>query len=607
MNPSTLLARLAVDALASAGIRHVVLCPGSRSAPLAYELARRQVPGAGTAHPGGDHPGARVPGLHVRHDERVAAFTALGAAGAVVTTSGTAVANLLPAVLEAHHANRFLVAVTADRPARLRGTWANQTSELQAGLFGDTVRARVDLADADAVADPAAARAALDRALAVGLGLDGGRPGPVHLNLGFEEPLLPEDDAEEPGAGTVALLAKTGPRVDHLDLFLAAEQRFRGVERAEGRRARPGLTVSPLPAGPRTVVLAGDGAGLEAQWLAEVAGWPLLAEPSSGARSGPNAVGPYRLLLELPELGGRVERVVAFGRPTLSRPVTRLLARDDVEVLLVSPYPDWPEPGRPVTRLAGPPWPSGPDPSHGSDRPPPIAEPDGWLAGWRAAGAAASAALDGVLDSWPAVTGPLVAREVALGRSTVDPLVAGASNPIRDLDLAGPVTAGYGIRANRGLSGIDGTVSTAIGAALGGGRVRVLVGDLTFLHDAGALLLGPDERRPDVQVVVLNDDGGGIFSLLEHGERALRGEPEGAAFERVFGTPHGADLASLCRGYGVDHRAVTDVDELRKALADPPRGLSVVEVRTDRGRLRELHAAIRTAVHAAARDALSRC
>ena len=160
------------------------------------------------------------------------------------------------------------------------------------------------------------------------------------------------------------------------------------------------------------------------------------------------------------------------------------------------------------------------------------------------------------------------------------------------------------MRANRGLSGIDGTISTAIGMALGGGRVCALVGDVTFLHDAGALLLGPHERRPDVQVVVLNDAGGGIFSLLEHGERALRGEAQRRTFERVFGTPHRADLAALCRGYGVVHHRVGDLADLRRALADPPTGISVVEVVADRAGLRDLHGRIRAAVHAAALDAL---
>jgi 2-succinyl-5-enolpyruvyl-6-hydroxy-3-cyclohexene-1-carboxylate synthase len=232
-----------------------------------------------------------------------------------------------------------------------------------------------------------------------------------------------------------------------------------------------------------------------------------------------------------------------------------------------------------------------------------------------AAGAAATTALDRVLEAEPGLTGPLLARELAAGRGA-DPLVAGASNPIRDLDLAMPVSTAVGgppadefavqpaVQANRGLSGIDGTVSTAIGLALGGGRVRALVGDLTFLHDAGALLLGPQERRPDLQVVVLNDGGGGIFSLLEHGQRAGTSAGRAAVFERVFGTPQQADLAALCQGYGVEHRRVNDLADLRKALADPPPGLSVLEVPAERSGLRDLHSRIRAAVHHAVRPVL---
>jgi 2-succinyl-5-enolpyruvyl-6-hydroxy-3-cyclohexene-1-carboxylate synthase len=176
VHPSTLLARLTVEALCVAGVRHVVLCPGSRSAPLAYALADSD-----------------ALDLRVRHDERVAAFTAMGAAGAVVTTSGTAAANLHPAVLEAHHGRRPLVVITADRPRDLRGTWANQTTQLQAGLYGRAVRARLDLADVDAAKDPDDALRALVEVVAAARE----RRGPVHLDLGFTEPLLPDDEAGE--------------------------------------------------------------------------------------------------------------------------------------------------------------------------------------------------------------------------------------------------------------------------------------------------------------------------------------------------------------------------------------------------------------------------
>jgi 2-succinyl-5-enolpyruvyl-6-hydroxy-3-cyclohexene-1-carboxylate synthase len=552
VNPSTHLARLAVDALVRAGVTHVVLCPGSRSAPLAYQLQRRD--GDGLC-------------LHVRHDERVAGFTALGAGldgglGAVVTTSGTAVANLHPAVLEAHHARRPLIVVTADRPPELRGTWANQTTELQAGLFGGAVRARLDLADAAAVADPAAIRRSLAVTLAAACGP---LPGPVHLDLGFTDPLVPDDD-EPPG-----------PVIAPPD---------------EAQAATP--APARLPSGPRTVVVAGDGAAPGARELAAAAHWPLLAEPTSGA-AGPDAVAAYRLLLELPELGGQVERVVAFGRPTLSRPVTRLLSRPDVELVLVSSSGYWHQPGRAARRVGLP------DPQ---DHRYPA---DDWSAAWSAASAAAAEALNAVLDEVaPVPTGPAVARAVARAALPLDRLVVAASNPVRDLDLVGSaLAAGVRVFANRGLAGIDGTVSTATGLALAGGPVRVLVGDLAFLHDLNGLLVPPGEARADVQVVVLNDDGGGIFGLLEHGERALHGPEQAAAFERIFGTPHGADLGALCAGYGVPHRRVTSMEQLGEALASRPDGVSVVEVAAARAGLRDLHARIRAAVAAAARAALS--
>jgi 2-succinyl-5-enolpyruvyl-6-hydroxy-3-cyclohexene-1-carboxylate synthase len=386
----------------------------------------------------------------------------------------------------------------------------------------------------------------------------------VHLDLGFTDPLVPGDD--EPS--TWAMSWSDPPE-------------------------RRTLVPERLPEGPRTVVVAGDGAGPAARELARAAHWPLLAEPTSGT-AGADAVAAARLLLELPELGGQVERVVAFGRPTLSRPVTRLLSRPDVELVLVAPDGAWHEPGRPARRVAAL------DPG-AHTRP-----ADGWWDRWSTASKAAAQALDAVLDASPAGAplGPAVAREVA--RTTVAPtrLVVAASNPVRDLDLTGHhLAAGVRAFANRGLAGIDGTVSTASGLALAGAPVRVLVGDLAFLHDLNGLLVPPTEVRPQVQVVVLDDDGGGIFGLLEHGERATRGREQAAAFERLFGTPHGADLAALCAGYRLPYRSVTGLDELREALARTPEA-GVLHVRTERAGLRELHARIRAAVHDAARAAL---
>ena len=555
MTPSHAVAEAAVTALVSCGVRHVVLCPGSRSAPLAYRLARAQQDGELR--------------LWVRHDERVAGFTALGMAraaapAAVVTTSGTAVANLHPAVLEAHHAGVPLIVVSADRPAALRGTWANQTTELQSDLFGEALRARLDTAEAD-----------LGHLIAVlehACGIGNSRPGPVHLNLCLPEPLLPAGPTTPRGTLPLPQL-----RPQRLPRPVAAVAPVAG-------------SITTLPRGPRSVVVAGDGAGVGARLLAESAGWPLLAEPSSGARGGVRAVGPYRLLLDLPAWGGAIERVVVFGRPTLSRPVARLLAREDVEVVLASPHPDWPVPPRPVRRahLVR----VDPD-TDGLDDP--------WAAHWAVADRAARRALDEVLDAEPTPGGPALARAVVRSLRPGETLISAASNPIRDLDLAGgTLPDDVVVLANRGLAGIDGTLSTAVGHALAsGGPTRVLIGDLAFLHDVGALLVPLDEARPQLQIVVLNDVGGGIFSMLEYGELAERDAAEHERFEVLFGTPHAADLAALCRGYAVPHRRANTLAEAEELLAQPDPGLNVVEVPADRATLRTRHAAIRAAVQAA--------
>jgi len=551
VNPSTLAARAAVDELARCGVRDAVLAPGSRSAPLALALH--------------DADAERRIRLHVRVDERSAGFLALGLAKAsrrpvpVVTTSGTAVANLHPAVLEAHHAGVPLLVLSADRPAYLRDRGANQTTD-QVKIFGSAVRffadclppARDDLREVGAV------RATVARAVAAATGSLTHHPGPAHLNLPFDEPLLPDDDTAAWPPGREADVPWT--------------------DVAAPSPPQPTL----LPTGPRTVVVAGDGAGPPARLLAEQGGWPLLAEPSSGARTGDHALVAYRLLLDHPDLGARVERAVVHGRPTLSRSIARLLARSDVEVVVVSPSGPWPDAGGQAAAVI------------------PAARVDGtgdpaWAAGWRDADRRAQAAIDVVLSAEPRLTAYQVARAVSLALPKAGLLVVGSSHPIRDLDLMGvayPVGERRRVLANRGLSGIDGTVSTAIGAALGRQSSRSLayMGDLTFLNDSNGLLIGPDEPRPDLTVLVANDDGGSVFSVLEQGDSRFA-----RSFERIFGTPTKADLAAVCAGAGVAHNRVDDLQSLRVALARPPRGVEVLEVRLDRSNRRDLDARIREA------------
>jgi 2-succinyl-5-enolpyruvyl-6-hydroxy-3-cyclohexene-1-carboxylate synthase len=470
---------------------------------------------------------------------------------AVVTTSGTAAVNLHPAVVEADYSGVPLVALTADRPVELRGVGANQTID-QVRLYGASVRHFSELSvDTDPSAD--------DQRAAVASALVAARAGPVHLDVAFREPLVP-DDPEPPAWSRDATRAAPAWRPD------------------------PPSSGTLLEPGPRTVVVAGDGAGWEARWVAEAASWPLLAEPSSGARSGPNALAAYRLLLG--RLGPEVERVVVLGRPTLSRPIARLLSRADVEVVVVPRSGRVVDlgPRRPlVAEAVAPRW---------VDQAATRAQPDDWLLQWLHADSCARQAMHGVLEG--SVTGPAVAQTVAASVPPGGLLVAGSSSAVRDLDLADPWDEPPLVLANRGASGIDGTISTAVGAALAhGGPAVALMGDLTFLHDSTGLVIGPGEPRPDLTVVVVNDDGGGLFTLLE------QGAPEHAdAFERVFGTPHGADLAALCAATSTAYVRAGSLERLRAEL-EVSQGLRVVELRTDRHATRDLHERLRSAVDAA--------
>jgi 2-succinyl-5-enolpyruvyl-6-hydroxy-3-cyclohexene-1-carboxylate synthase len=581
-HPAAQAARALVQALTDLGVRDVVLAPGSRSAPLAYAVAEAALPADDPAR----DPGAPQLRLHVRIDERSAAFCALGLARAartrkeprpvaVVTTSGTAPAHLLPAVLEARHAGLPLLLLTADRPHELRGTGANQTTE-QVGLLAPAVRLSVDVPAPVGLSDELRdMRNLAARVVAVALGTRDHTPGPVHVNLAYREPLVPAGPWPEPGTdGLTRVLAHPGTPA--------------GIELAAFSDVA--MTIAPAD-GVRTVVVAGDRAGGDASVIAHANEWPLLAEPSSNAGGGRNTIPAYRLLLDVPELGGAIQRVVVLGRPTLSRQVQALLARPDVEVLVIAPEGrDWPDAGRRADQVV----PGVPGQLLRGN----LGAGMDWLDRWLTAGAAAARAVADVLtdsEAGEAASGPLVAGVLASSLGPEDVLLVGASSAVRDLDLVARWTDDPPVvLANRGLAGIDGTVSTAVGLALGLGLpVRAYLGDLAFLHDAGGLLIGPGETRPDLQVIVAQDGGGAIFSTLEHGA------PEHAVLaERVMATPHTADLGALCAGYGVGHRRVA-VDELPAVLAEPIAGLSVIEVPVDRAGRRALMARLEQAVLAA--------
>ncbi|MFC7623460.1 2-succinyl-5-enolpyruvyl-6-hydroxy-3-cyclohexene-1-carboxylic-acid synthase [Microlunatus sp. GCM10028923] len=533
MTDATQCARTVIEELISRGVREIVVAPGSRSAPLAYEIFEAD----------------RIDllRLHIRTDERSAGFTALGLAKAsgepvaVITTSGTAVANLHPAVLEAAHSRIPLIMITADRPGFLIGTGANQTTE-QRSLFADHVVASAQFDDHRG--DVRHWQFHTARLVVAATGERTADPGPVHLNIAFSDPLTPTPVA-----------INTRPPV-------IIESPARTVEPA------------PVPAGPQTVIIAGDTdpeTGARAAAMAEQSRLPLFAEPSSNARRGAAAIAFYRLLLTT-ELADEIERVIVIGHPTLSRPVSRLLARDDVEIIAVTPYARWDDAGVGATRVVAAVAPEPSDPA--------------WLDRWRDHDQRLAALIDRRLADDPDFTGPGLARTVWAALGGQDTLFTGSSNPVRDLDLA-PISAVPPVTyANRGLAGIDGSASTAAGIALAIGRpTHALLGDLTFLHDLGGLIIGPEEPRPDLRVIVANDNGGSIFATLEYGAPShLR------AFERIFGTAHTVDLERLAGGLGAHFHRVQNEQELSDVLAEPPLGIEVVEATIDRRHRRTLNA-----------------
>ena len=564
MNPSTAFARVLVDELLRGGVTDAVLAPGSRSAPVALAFAAAERAG-------------RLR-LHVRIDERTAAFLALGLAKAsgrpvpVLTTSGTAAAHLHAAVLEADAAGVPLLALTADRPPELRGTGANQTIA-QPGLYGGAVRWVADVGVPEAGREAAQNRywrSVVARSLAVASGALSGDPGPVHLNLAFREPLMPEGDADLSGAwaGRPGGAPWTGVR---------------------GRASS--TEPAPVPDDGRTLVIAGDGPVRLAQRASECAdmfGWPLIAEPSSGIWGHHGNLRAGALLLGATDwlAAHRPDRLVVVGRPTLSRPVSALLADPAVRVETVSAFPRWTDAGRTSAQVRG--QFAGAEPSAPVDR--------AWFDAWQRASNRVNTAIDAVLDDSPVLTAARLARDVVAALPGGALLVLGSSTPVRDVDRVAVPRHDVTVLANRGVAGIDGTISTAVGAALvHGGPAFALMGDLTFLHDLTGLLLGEGEPTPDLTIVVPDNDGGGIFAQLEPGEDRYARD-----YRRVFGTPHGRDLVAVAESLAWPATRVSTASDLREALARRGAreacGPRVVVVRTDQRAEAELVREIRAAV-----------
>ena len=539
--PSVDTASAILESLDALGVTHVLYCPGSRSAPFAYALE------AGSF--GGD---AR-PIL----DERGAGFAAIGLARtgalpAIVVTSGTAVAELAPAVLEASHARLPLLVLSADRPGELRGVGASQATD-QAGFFGTHVRASVDLEPQEA--SPSLV-GHLARAVAAACGAPSGTPGPVQVNVAFRDPLTPVRPASASGNEAGASFV---PRPTRVLRSLAMPERWEDV-------------VGPAAAG---LIVAGEGASPRAREWSEASGFPLLAEPASGAWSG-GGVTPFEQTLVASPLGREVDAVVVTGRPTLSRPIQALLARPDVRVVVVDPHAPWVDISGNATVVV-----ADLEPAREPIR---VAQAE-WAARVCEAACDTGERIESLLAAGSGRTMLDLARAVAA--STSGPLVLGASNPVRAFDLAVPTLEGRVVHSNRGQAGIDGTIATAIGICLGSGyageasapsseRVTAVMGDLTACHDASSLALAASVGA-HLDIVVADDVGGGIFATLEHGRAT---SPE--AYDRWFGLAQSVDYEALVAAYGVAFARADEPQELELLLAQPASGPRLIHAPVER-------------------------
>ena len=552
--PSVDTASAILASLDALGVTHVLYCPGSRSAPFAYALEAGAFSGYARAV----------------LDERGAGFAAVGLARtgalpAIVVTSGTAVAELAPAVLEASHARLPLILLTADRPAELRGVGASQATD-QSRLFGGHVRSQVDLEPQEA--SPSLV-GQLTRSVAAACGAPTGAPGPVQINVAFRDPLTPARPASDSGNEAVAPFV---PRPTRVLRAPATPERWEDVV---------GLATAGL-------IVAGDGASPRALEWSQASGFPLLAEPASGAWTSGGVV-PFEQSLVASSLGREVDTVVVTGRPTLSRPIQALLARPDVRVVVVDPHSPWVDISGNASVVVADLEPA---------REPIRAAQAEWAARVREAARDAGERIESLLTSGSGRTMLDLAR--AVGASTSGPLVLGASNPVRAFDLAVPALEGRVVHSNRGQAGIDGTIATAVGICLGsryageasapsGERITAVLGDLTACHDASSLALAAS-MGAHLDIVVADDRGGGIFATLEHGRAT---SPE--AYDRWFGVAQSVDYEALAAAYGVAFARADEPQELESLLARPASGPRLIHAPIERAA--HLYPAIREIVN----------
>ena len=546
--------RALVGSLVSRGLTDACLSPGSRSTPLALALARDE----------------RVR-LHMHLDERASAFFALGLAKAtgrpvaVACTSGTAAAEYLPAVVEASMSRAPLLVLTADRPPELRGVGANQTID-QVGLYGKHVRWSFDAEVPGERPEPGYWHGLGSDVWAASLRHP---PGPIHLNLPFREPLVPSGEPVDLGEPSSAFsdMAFDPPRPRRAEVATLADL-IRLVER--------GLVLAGSLRRPAPAVLE----------LCRRAGWPLVAEPTSGLRvPGALDAGQFLLADEAFASAHVPEVVLQVGAAPTSRAGLTITAAAE-RLIIVDPDDLVADPHRRADpRLVV-------DAEGFAAAAARRVTPRGgtsWASGWHEADRRARGAVDELMDAWPEPYEGRIARDVAASAPDGTTLVAASSMPIRDLDACMRPREGLRVLANRGASGIDGFVSTVLGVSAAGTPTVALCGDLSLLHDVGSLLWSA-RRGYDAVFVVPNNDGGTIFSLLPQ-----RDLPE---LEALFTTPHGLDLARVCEAAGVGRALVVHADDIPAAVERglAAGGVHVVEVPIDRERDVARHAEVSAAV-----------
>jgi len=540
-----------VDELARCGMRHAVTSPGSRNAPIALTLAADE----------------RIETVSVI-DERAAGFMALGMAKAtgqpvaVTCTSGTAVANLLPAVVEAYEARVPLIVLSADRPPELRDVGAGQAID-QMKIFGSAAKWFVEIGNGE----PGREWATHVRALACRAWWTarGDRPGPVHLNLPLREPLSPR--AEDIEAGDWQGRDDGRPWVDRLSApTQLADEQIDSVARR----------MSGTPRGAIVCGSTGGGVAEPVTALAAQLGWPVLAEPTSGLRCGPHdhshVVAHYDALLRSEAFGdaqGSADLVLRVGDAPTSKPLRAWLANR--AHLVIDPHGAWHEPTRTAETLlhCDPAWTCAALADRVAEHSP--RRDDAWLGTWRAADAVAAAAIEHAEDPFePSV---YCAVEPVLPDGAI--VWVSSSMAIRDVETFFPQSPrALRFLSNRGANGIDGVVSSAAGAALAtGAPTWLLIGEIALLHDIGGLIAA-SRAGADLHIVCVNNGGGGIFDFLPVAEHA-----ESEDFERHVATPSGVDLAAVAALAGLEHRLASSVEEIRVAASSP----GLVEVRTDRG------------------------